>query len=589
MQRGYSSAWLDELKRKSDIVNVVSKYVRLEQKGRKYWGCCPFHSEKTPSFCVDPEGFYHCFGCKEGGDVIKFVEKMESCDFMEAVKILAEGCHMELPELSGVEENVIKKKQEKDRILKVLDSAYKYYEKNLYLPSAKKAQDYIKQRGFTKRELDDFKIGYSNSWTSLIEHLRAEGFSIKDMLLAGLITKKEGSQNYYDVMGGRLIFPIFNSFNECIGFSARILEKSDYAKYKNTAETPVFQKNRVVFGINLLKKLKQQGELKYIILVEGQIDVIAMHRAGFKSTVACLGTALTENHARELKKLCDDVIICFDGDTAGIKATIRGIDILKNAGFNIKIARLPEGKDPDEVLKLEGKEGLNSYIENAVPVMDYLIDVEQKKYDLSKLDEKGKFVNAVLEHLKKMETGAMQEPYLEKIWELTNIPIDVLRRDLLNLGAQKTETEKKEEKVLIVRENGNIKAEKFVLASILHHQEYVDSKLNYKKLLPNRGEIIDIVTSGKKISSLFDEYDVEGNPFLQDLIYFNFDEFKGIEKKYFYECVWSLAEEVLKEEQQEISKSFSTSRDAGERKIIMQRLQEIMKKLRDKNLEDFYG
>ena len=337
LQKGYSATWLDELKRKSDIVNVVSKYVRLEQKGRKYWGCCPFHAEKTPSFCVDPEGFYHCFGCKEGGDVIRFVEKMESCDFMDAVKILAENCHMELPELSGVDDQVIKKKKEKDRVIKVLDCAYKHYQSNLYLDSAKKAQEYIKSRGFTRRELEDFKIGYSNSWTDLVSHLKKQGFSYEEMLLAGLIAKKEGSSNYYDVMGGRLIFPIFNSFNECIGFSARILEKSDYAKYKNTAETIVFQKNRVVFGINLLKKLKQSGGLSQIILVEGQIDVIAMHRAGFRSTVACMGTALTENHAKELKKLCDNVLICFDGDSAGVKATLRSIDILKNAGLNITI------------------------------------------------------------------------------------------------------------------------------------------------------------------------------------------------------------------------------------------------------------
>ena len=255
MQKGYSPAVLDELKRKSDIVSIVSKYVRLEQKGRKYWGCCPFHSEKTPSFCVDPEGFYHCFGCKEGGDTIRFIEKMEGCSFFDAVKILAESCNMQLPEISGVEENVLKKKKEKDLLLKILEAAYKHYEKNLYLPSAKKAQDYIKQRGFTKRELEDFKIGYSNGWTDLISHLQAKGFSIKDMVTAGLITKKEGSSTYYDVMGGRLVFPIFNSFNECIGFSARILEKkSEYAKYKNTSETPVFQKNRVVFGINLLRK-----------------------------------------------------------------------------------------------------------------------------------------------------------------------------------------------------------------------------------------------------------------------------------------------------------------------------------------------
>ena len=588
MQKGYSASWLEELKRKVDIVNVVSKYVRLEQKGHKYWGCCPFHNEKTPSFCVDPEGFYHCFGCKAGGDTIRFVEQMESCDFMDAVKILAESVHMEVPELEGIDENVIQKKKEKDRILKLLDEAYKHYEKNLYLPTAKKAQDYIKLRGFTKRELDAFKIGYSSSWTDLVTYLKSKGFSYEDMLAAGVVAKKEGTSNYYDVMGGRLVFPIFNSFNECIGFSARVLEKSDYAKYKNTAETPVFQKNRIVFGIHILKKLKQSGELKKIILVEGQIDVIAMHRAGLSGAVACLGTALTENHARELKKLCDDVVVCFDGDGAGVKATLRSIDILKNAGFNIKIASLPEGKDPDEVLKAEGKEKLEEYINNALPVMDYLIKVELSKYNLNRPDEKGKFVSSVLEHLKKLDSFSQQEPYLDKIRDLTNVPIDVLRRDLQkNNVEQKPASIKKEETV--VRENGNIKAEKFILASILHQKDYVDKKINYKKLMPDREEIVDIVASGKKISSLFDEYDVDNNPILQDVIYYNFEEFKGIEGKYFNECLWSIAESILRERQNELSREFSIETDSNKRREIMLNLQLILKKIKDKNMEDFYG
>lgn len=586
---GYSTGWLDELKQKSNIVNVVSKYVRLEQKGRKFWGCCPFHSEKTPSFVVDEaEGFYHCFGCKEGGDVIKFVEKMESCDFIEAVKILAQDAKMEIPEINQGDETLIKRKKDKERCLKVLDSAYKHYEKNLYLPEAKKAQEYIKLRGFTKHELDDFKIGYSLSWTDLVDYLHNEGFSYEDMSLAGLIAKKEGATHYYDVMAERLVFPIFNSFNECVGFSARALEKTDFAKYKNSSETPVFQKNKIVFGIHLLKRLKQAGGLKDIILVEGQIDVIAMHRAGFKSAVACMGTALTENHARELKKMCDNVIICFDGDSAGTKATVRAIDILREAGFNIKIACLPEGKDPDEVLKVEGREGLEKYITNTLSVMDYLIKVEGNKYDLQNREEKGKFVKAVLAHLSKLETSSSRELYLDKIRDMTNIPVDVLRRDLVG-GTKKVETPIKAEEEVPVRENGNIKAVKFILASLLHKKGYVNKKIDYVKLMPSKKYIIDIAKSGKMISSLFDEYDVEEDPWLKDSIYFNFDEFYGIEEKYFDECLWSLAEEILKEEQQKLSASFSKAEDMDERRVIMIKLQDIMNKIRDRNLEDFYG
>ena len=586
LQNGYQTEWLDELKRRSNIVTVISKYIRLEHKGRKYWGCCPFHNEKTPSFCVDEdEGFYHCFGCKESGDVITFVEKMESCDFIDAVKILAEQNHMDIPEISHSNEDVMKKKEEKDRVLKVLEEAYKHYVSNLYLPSAKKAQEYIKSRGFTKRELDDFQIGYSNSWTEIITYLKSKGFSYEDMLKAGIVSKNEDGK-YFDAIGNRLVFPIFNSFNECIGFSARVLEKTDFAKYKNTAETIVFQKNKVVFGINLLKKLKQEGNLKKIVFVEGQIDVIAMHRAGFKETVACLGTALTENHAKELKKLCDSAILCFDGDGAGIKATIRSIEILRQAGFNIKIATLPEGLDPDEVLKKQGKEKMAEYLNNALSVMDYLILTEQKKYNLNDAEQKGKFVKTVLEHLRKLDEASAQEPYLDKIRDLTNIPIDVLRRDLTKKNENVDRPELKEEKVA-VREGGNAKAEKFIIASILYSKDYVNRKINYKKLMPRLEKYIDIAQSGKKISSIFTEYDVNSDNFLKDVINYNFEEFAGIEEKYFSECVWSLAEEILKGKQQEVSKKFGQATDIEQRKTLMLELQDILGKIKNKNLEDF--
>ena len=588
MQNTFSS-WLEELKRKVDIVDVVSKYVHLEQKGRKFWGCCPFHSEKTPSFCVDQEGLFHCFGCNAGGDTIRFVMQMESCDFMDAVKILAESVHMDMPEFGDSTDKVIKQKKEKDRLLKVLDCAYKHYEQNLYLKDAKKAQDYIKLRGFTKRELDAFKIGYSLSWGEVISYLKAQGFSYEEMEKAGIAVKNENNNTYYDAFGLRLIFPIFNSFNECIGFSARALEKVDHAKYKNTSETPVFQKNKVVFGIHVLKKLKQMGELKQIILVEGQIDVISMHRAGFTSAVASLGTALTENHARELKKLCDNICICYDGDNAGTKATIRAIDILRSVGFNIKIVSLPDGHDPDEIIKAEGKEGIEQYINSAKSVMDYLISVEQKKYDLQKNDEKGKFVVAVLEHLRKLDSVSEQDIYLEKLRDLTNIPIDVLRRDLNRNKVDLKKEPHDQEKVLVARENGNIKAEKFILASILYKMDYVDKKIDYKKLIPNRCDLIDIVSSGKMVSTLYDEYDVEGNPLLQEIINFNFDEFSGNEKKYFDECVWSLAEQILKQQQADLSREFTDATDLDARRIIMQKMQEILRMLKQKNLEEFYG
>ncbi len=591
--KGYNNDFLYQLKAKSDIVDIVSRYVHLQKRGKNYWGCCPFHNEKTPSFCVNQEeGFFHCFGCKESGDVIKFVQKLESCDFPDAIKVLAEHAHMEIPEFTGSKE-ATKRKNEKDRVLKLLDTAYKHYQENLYLPTAKKAQEYIKSRGFTRRELNDFKLGYSQGWEEMIGYLRRQGFTYKEMVDAG-VAQKGKSDNYYDVMAERLMFPIFNSFNECIGFSARILEKnSDYAKYKNTAETMVFSKGKVVFAINLLKALKQAGGLDQIIIVEGQIDVIAMHRAGFKSTVACMGTALTNENAHELKKICDKVVLCFDGDTAGEKATIRSIDILRNQGFSTKIVALPEKMDPDEIIKEKGKEYMQELIDTAKSVLDYLIDVELKKYDLSVAEDKGKFVKACLEHLRKVD-ATEAEPYLDRLRDLTNIPIDILRRDLLKAPEAKPQKfninkQETQENSVTVRENGNIRAVKFVLASLIAQKPYVNLKINYKALMPRYENIIEQALKKTSISSYFDIFDVDNMPTLKDSLFFNFEEVGQAQDRYFEECLWLLVEEALIQKQKTLSEEFKTCTDLQERTKILKQLADITKQLKEKSLEDYYG
>lgn len=584
--RGFSPDWLDELKRKNDIVSVVSKYVTLQQRGSKFWGCCPFHHEKTPSFCVDQyEGLYHCFGCKEGGDVITFVEKIESCDFYDAITRLAENAKMQVPQISG-DDGIIQRKKQRDEILKVLDAAAEHYHENIYKPEAKKAQDYIKTRGFTRHELEDFKIGYSLDWNELVAYLLKCGFSKKLLLESGVAQSKQ-QDRLYDAMGERLVFPIFNSFGECIGFTARALEKTDFAKYKNTAETMVFQKGKVVFGIHLLKRLKQQHGLSSIIIVEGQIDVISMHRAGFKNTVACLGTAATADHAKELKKLCDEVVLCFDGDEAGIKATLRSIDIFRNAGFNVKIACLPSGQDPDEALKQEnGKAQMQEIIQNAKPIMDYYIDLELAKFDLNKPEEKAQFVQNVLDKLKNFSQPE-QEAYVFKIRDLTAVPVDSLRR---SLGINIMPTfEKQQNSVLVNRINGNKRAETFILASLLHKKSFVPDNINFKKLIDGRDEEINLIVSTQRVSSLFDKVDVENQPFWQDLIYFNFAEANGNEKQYFDECVWALAEEKLKQQKDAIMVEYKNSQDLNQRRNLLLQAQAVDKKIREKNLEDFYA
>lgn len=581
------SKWLEELKSKVDFVGIVSRYVTLQQRGRNYWGCCPFHHEKTPSFSVDPyEGFFHCFGCKEGGDVIKFVEKIENCSFADAVSMLAKSCNMEVPAFHQ-DESVIEKKKEKDRLLSLMKLASEHYHQNIYLQDAKKAQDYIKLRGFTRHELDDFFLGYSKNYTEIISFMKENGYTEDEMLKAGLIQKSDNGK-VYDTQAGRLVFPIYNSYNDCIAFTSRVLEKTDYAKYKNTPESPIFSKGKTVFAINLVKKYKNDIGLSNIIIVEGQIDVIAMHKAGFKNTVACLGTAFTSDHVRELKRFTDNIILCFDGDSAGIKATLRAIEILRSSGMDVKIVSLPEGKDPDEILKEKGKEFLQKQIESAKSVMDFYIDYELKNHNLSKADEKGKFIKACLEHLKKLNLASMQEPYLAKIRDLTNVPIDVLRRDLGFVDEVKQPELKKEEKETTqVKESSNEKATKFILASLLHKKNYCKPNFNYKRLILGRDYIFDIIDSKIPISSIFDRYDVENDAFLSDLIYYDFSQYKGNEERYFDECLHLKAEEVIKAQKDEIALKFKTCEDLTERRKLLEKLAEINKKLLDKNLEEF--
>lgn len=583
--RGFPVEWLAELKRKNDLVSIASNYLQLEQKGRSFWACCPFHNEKTPSFSINnEEGFYHCFGCKESGDVIKFVEKMENVDFMDAIKILADRVGMEVPEYQS-SENRKEAQKLKERVLSALDYAYKHYMENLYSKDAVVAQEYIKKRRFTRRELEDFKIGYSKNWTDIVDYLKGKGFTEDELLKGGIIGKK--NNRVYDVIAERLVFPIFNSLNECIGFSARALGNPDFAKYLNTAETIVFQKGKVVFGIHLLKAQKQQQLLKNIILVEGQMDVIAMHKGGFKSTVACMGTALTKDHVTELKRYSDNIVLCFDGDGAGTKATLRAIDMFRNENVNLRVVALPDGHDPDEILNIYGKEKLQEMIDNAMPYMEYLIKYYLSKYDLDNPEEKGKFVKDILAQIKKLDSPTLYEPYLEKVRDLTKIPLDILRRDINSSGETAKPFVMKEQPIVTTVEKGDEKAAKFILASLLHKKEFVDARIDYEKLLADYQKYLDIIKQEMPLSSIFDIEGASEDKFLMDLVNFNFNEYTNVAERIFKECLWKIAEQKLKKKQEELNDEYRKCEDLTRRAEIARQLGKTALQLKNKSLEEF--
>ncbi len=586
--------WLEELKSKCDIVSVISKYCHIVQKGRTYWTCCPFHMEKTPSMCIyDYEQVYHCYGCKEHGDVVKFVQKIESCDFMQAVELLAKSVGMEVPNFSTTDSaGIEKRKKDKDLALEILNEAKNHYIQNLYLSIAKPAQEYIKKRQLTKKELDDFGIGYSINYNEMPEYLKKKGYTYEQMKAVGLVEK--GDNGYYDVFAFRLMFPLFNVYNECIGFSARILtDDKTKAKYRNSSQTIVFDKSNTIFGLNLVRALKSKQGVDNVIIVEGQMDVIAMHKAGFKNAVACLGTAFTQKHAKQLKLITSNVVVCLDGDSAGLNAANKIVDVLADNGFSVRVIKLPNGNDPDEYIKANGTEKMKEQIDNAVDYIDFQIDFLAKDVDFTKSDEKAKFVREAITLLNKLGSNSEKQIYLKHIKDISGVPVDILQQDIFK---QNTISKKKiqiDSKDVVNLEDGTNRAIKFILASMIYKQPYVNYNFNLKRYLKNDTyiKLYDLVMQKYaenktfKVSTLYDDFDFDSEPNLVDIINYNFDNI-GNNEKYYNECLWNIIEKDLKMQQMELNEKYQNTADNKERKKILFEISNITKKLKNKVMED---
>ncbi|MBR1925954.1 MAG: DNA primase [Clostridia bacterium] len=584
---GFSTEWKEELKSRSDIVSTVSKYMKLDRKGKNYWGLCPFHYEKTPSFCINEvDQFYKCFGCGESGDVITFVKKFEGVDFMGAVEILAKNAGMEMPKLEN-NQDLIKQKKEKEQVLQALRQAAIYYNKTLKSPDGKVCLDYLKNRGVSDSSITKFGMGYSKDFESMKNHLLKQGFSEDILKKAGLIDIGSNGKTY-DSFAQRLTFPLINSYGEVIGFSARIIEDKPFAKYKNSAQTMVFDKSRVVFGINLIKKLRNElhSNLPRIILVEGQLDVVSMHQAGFNNTVACLGTALTPLHAKELKKMTDNIILLLDGDGAGQKATMRSIDILKPNGLSVKVAVLPDKLDPDEFLKKYSKEDMASLLDNAIEAVDYQLQTIAKNYDLTSNEQKANYIKSALNLIRSLETDAEKNIYLENVRKLTNIPVDVLRQDLNSVNKEpKSQINEKEQQEAIknFEKDAFIVADKFILASLLYRKPWANlsdcEEISF--ILPDANTLFDYIKSSSPekpalVSGVFDRIDVENSPFIQNVINCTFNEETA--KKVWIDCINKNKQRKLLMLKDKLEQQLPQS-DIDKRKEIAKKLFEIDIKL----------
>ncbi len=589
MSKGFSQDWLDKLKSSNDIVTVASKYINLSRKGKTWWACCPFHFEKTASFAINEyEQYYHCFGCGASGDVIKFVEKFEALDFYDACKKLAEYAGMELPEYQ-LDENLVKTKKKRERLYQVLVDTAKFYYNNLKGDNSRPALEYLAKRKLDTATIKEFGIGYSTGWNELVTYLKSLGYTDEEMLDAGVVEKKDGGK-LYDCFGKRLCFPIFDILGHIVGFSARVLEKTDFAKYKNTAQTLVFDKSRCIYGISQLKKLKNTEKINEVVIVEGQMDVISLYKGGVKNAVACMGTALTINHAKDLKRFADKVILCFDGDNAGKKATLRSIDILVNAGLNVYVVTIPNGHDPDEYINLFGKDEWDKLMTSSLYWVEFLIKDLAKSYNLDKVDEKNKFINDALGVIKKLQTQSEQELYLKMVQELTNVVMSVLKGDLNNLS-DKIEIKENfvnKEKLPTTNENKYIKSVKFVLATLLFKKDYAKINENIRAgiLNPDYVKIFDYIKeetdAGRTpiVSKLYDMFDdTENNVEINELIEYG-ESIPTVQDtaEYYNDCMNVILSSVLKKEVDNLIALASAEKDIDKRNQYLKEYMEKRKK-----------
>ena len=431
----YSDEIIDEVRQTNDIVDIISQYVRLKRSGRNFFGLCPFHNEKSPSFSVSPDKqIFHCFGCGVGGNVFTFLTKIEGISFVEAVQNLAERSNIQLPTIENKGDAA--KEELKAKVYKVNEFAANYYHENLYKPESKIAQEYIKKRKLTNDTLKSFQIGFSGKFDELYKALTEQGFKEAEILESGLVNKNDNGK-YIDRYRNRLMFPICDVRGRVIAFGGRVLDDSK-PKYINSPENIVYSKGRHLFGLNVAKK----NDIKKILIVEGYMDVISLHQRGITNVVASLGTALTQQQGWLLRKNSEQIILSFDSDEAGLTAKMRALDILQNMGCDIRILQMEGAKDPDEFIIKYGNARFQTLIEKALSVIEFKVKNLKKDLDLNNVNDKIKFLNEIAKLISKIDNTIEKEIYIEKIAKSYDISKEAIYAEVNKLSYSSSKGEK---------------------------------------------------------------------------------------------------------------------------------------------------
>ena len=410
----YSEEILEDIRQSNDIVDVISQYVHLKRSGRNFFGLCPFHNEKSPSFSVSPDKqIFHCFGCGEGGNIFTFISKVEGISFREAVELLAEKANIQLPKLQSNSDT--EKEELKSKVYKVNKFAAEFYHQNLYKSTSKTAQEYIKKRKLNNETLTSFNLGFSGKFDELYKALKQEGFKDPEILESGLVNKNDNGK-YIDRYRNRLMFPICDVRGRVIAFGGRVLDDSK-PKYINSPENVVYSKGRHLYGLNVAKK----GDIKALLIVEGYMDVISLHQRGITNVVAPLGTALTQQQGWLLRKNTEKIILGFDSDGAGQTAILRSLEILQNMGCDIRILQMDGAKDPDEYIIKFGVVRFQKLMQNAISLLEFKIKMIKQDLNLENSSDKIKFLNESAKLIANIDNTMEKEVYIEKISKAYNI------------------------------------------------------------------------------------------------------------------------------------------------------------------------
>ena len=472
----YSRQIIDEVISRNDIVDVISGYIKLKKNGSSYVGLCPFHNEKSPSFSVSgSRQLYHCFGCGAGGNVVTFVMEYEKFTFPEAVKALADRVNMELPE---VEYNEQERRDRgiRDKLLEINKLAATYYYKQLRTEHGQLGLDYLKKRGLSDETIQRFGLGYSAQGSSVYRYLKEKGYDDDILKESGLFSYERGIS---DKFFNRVMFPIMDINNKVIGFGGRVMGDAK-PKYLNSPETKLFDKSRNLYGLNIARASRKDN----LIICEGYMDVISLHQAGFNQAVASLGTALTPGQARLMKRYTDNVLITYDSDEAGVKAAMRAIPILKEAGLSTKVINMRPYKDPDEFIKNLGAEAFEERIRKARNSFMFGLEMLEKSYDLNAPEGKTEFLREAARRLARFEEEIERDNYIEAVAKTYHVGYEELKKLVVKVAVQSGMAAPATKPKQTIRqeapkEDGHIRSQKILLTWLIDKEELFDQVSRY--------------------------------------------------------------------------------------------------------------